>query len=85
LINNAARKTRALAREIGLLPRTTPGYVNECPHRVRHWEWAGILSERLKLTVSVEYKFADTATKQKIDEVTSALRELGLDNQLEDL
>ena len=43
------------------------------------------VGERLKLIVSVEYKFEDTATKQKIDDVKSALRELGLNDRLEEL
>ena len=43
------------------------------------------VGERLKLTVSVEYKFEDAATKQKIDDVKGALRELGLNDRLEEL
>jgi hypothetical protein len=43
------------------------------------------VGERLKLTISVEYKFEDTATRQKIDDVKSALRELGLNDRLEEL
>jgi hypothetical protein len=43
------------------------------------------VGERVKLTVSVEYKFEDTATKQKLDDVKGALRELGLDDRLEEL
>jgi hypothetical protein len=42
------------------------------------------VGERLKLTVSVEYKFEETATKQKVDDVQSALRELGLDDRLDE-
>jgi hypothetical protein len=42
------------------------------------------VGERLKLTVSVEYKFEGTANKQKVDDVKSALRELGLDDRLDE-
>jgi len=43
------------------------------------------VGDRLKLTVDVEYKFDDAASKQKIDEVRSALRELGLNDRLDEL
>jgi hypothetical protein len=43
------------------------------------------VSNRLKLTVNVEYKFADVTTKQKINDVKSALRELGLNDQVDEL
>jgi len=39
----------------------------------------------LKLIVSVEYKSDGSTGKQKIDDVKGALRELGLDDRLEEL
>ncbi len=43
------------------------------------------VGDRLKLIVGVEYKFEAAATKQKIDDVKSALRELGLDDRLDEI
>jgi hypothetical protein len=43
------------------------------------------VGDRLKLTVSVDYKFEKAATKQKIDDVKSALRELGLSDRLDEI
>jgi ribosomal protein L7/L12 len=42
------------------------------------------VGEALKLTVSVEYKLDGGVPKQKIDDVKSALRELGLNDRLEE-
>jgi hypothetical protein len=43
------------------------------------------IGEGLKLTVSVEYKSDSGTSKQKVDDVKSALRELGLNDRLEEL
>jgi hypothetical protein len=43
------------------------------------------IGEGLKLTVSVEYKSEGGASKQKVDDVKSALRELGLNDRLEEI
>jgi hypothetical protein len=43
------------------------------------------IGEGLKLTVSVEYKSEGGTSKQKVDDVKGALRELGLDDRLEEL
>jgi hypothetical protein len=43
------------------------------------------VGDRLKLTVDVEYKLAQGASKQKMDEVKSALRELGLSDRLDEV
>jgi hypothetical protein len=43
------------------------------------------IGEGLKLTVSVEYKSKDGTNKQKVDDVKGALRELGLDDRLDEL
>ena len=43
------------------------------------------IGEGLKLTVSVEYKSEGGTSKQKVDDVKSALRELGLNDRLEEL
>lgn len=43
------------------------------------------IGEGLKLTVSVEYKSESGTSKQKVDDVKSVLRELGLNDRLEEL
>ena len=43
------------------------------------------IGEGLKLTVSVEYKSEGGTSKQKVDDVKGALRELGLNDRLEEL
>jgi hypothetical protein len=43
------------------------------------------VGDRLKLTVNVEYKLEEGANKQKINDVKSALRELGLSDRLDEL
>ena len=43
------------------------------------------IDEGLKLTVSVEYKSESGTSKQKVDDVKSALRELGLNDRLEEI
>ena len=43
------------------------------------------IGEGLKLTVSVEYKSEGGTSKQKIDDVKGALRELGLDARLDEI
>jgi hypothetical protein len=43
------------------------------------------VGDRLKLTVNVEYKLEQGAGKQKINDVKSALRELGLSDRLDEL
>jgi hypothetical protein len=43
------------------------------------------IGEGLKLTVTVEYKSEGGAGKQKVDDVKGALRELGLNDRLEEL
>jgi hypothetical protein len=43
------------------------------------------VGDRLKLTVNVEYKLEEGAGQQKINDVKSALRELGLSDRLDDL
>jgi hypothetical protein len=43
------------------------------------------VGDRLKLTVNVEYKLEDGANKQKISDVKSALREMGLSDRLDEL
>ena len=43
------------------------------------------VGDRLKLTVNVEYKLEEGASKQKISDVKSALRELGLSDRLDEL
>jgi hypothetical protein len=42
------------------------------------------VGDRLKLTVNVEYKLEEGATNQKINDVKSALRELGLSDRLDE-
>jgi hypothetical protein len=43
------------------------------------------VGDKMKLTVGVEFKFDDAASKQKIDDVKSALRELGLSDRLDEI
>jgi hypothetical protein len=43
------------------------------------------IGEGLKLTITVEYKSEDGTSKQKVDDVKGALRELGLNDQLDEL
>jgi hypothetical protein len=43
------------------------------------------VGDRLKLTVNVEYKLEEGAGKQKISDLKSALRELGLSDRLDEL
>jgi hypothetical protein len=43
------------------------------------------ISEKLRLSVNVEYRSVDAVDKQKIDDVRSALRELGLSDRLDEL